>query len=121
MSEVWNGCSSLSCIVVPCAADIGERLPTACTAPARERQAIAAHRAVDTFIRNRAHTKKGKLDGCIVWNAHNTIFGSKPSAYGGTQRPPKSRNTNRFLRNKRHFVEPHPKIPEYNGVPKVKL
>jgi len=23
---------------------------------------------------------KSKLDGCIVWNAHNTVFGSKRSA-----------------------------------------
>jgi len=22
------------------------------------------------------------IDGCIVWNAHNTVFGSKRSAYG---------------------------------------
>ena len=41
------GCSSLSCTVVPCAADIDELLSTACTAPARERAASAARRAVD--------------------------------------------------------------------------
>jgi len=41
------GCSSLSCTVLPCAADISEPLSTACTAPARERPASAARRAVD--------------------------------------------------------------------------
>jgi len=39
----------------------------------------------------------------IVWNAHNTVFGSKRSAYGDTQRAPKSPNTNRFLRQKRLY------------------
>jgi len=29
-----------------------------------------------------------KLGGCIVWHAHDIVFGSKGSAYGGT---PKSR------------------------------
>jgi len=71
--------------------------------------------------------RKSELDGCIVWNAHNTVFGLKRSAYGGTQRPPKSRNTNRFwdrngfLIQKRHFVELDRKIAEFNIVPKVKL
>jgi len=32
-----------------------------------------------------------------VWNVYNTVFGSKRSVDGGTQRPPKSQNTNRFL------------------------
>ena len=41
------GCSSPSCTVVLCAADIGEPLHTACTAPVGERQASAARRAVD--------------------------------------------------------------------------
>jgi len=31
-------------------------------------------------------------------NAHNTVFGSNSAAYDGTQRPPKSRNTNRVVR-----------------------
>jgi len=61
------------------------------------------------------------LDGCIEWNAHNTVFGSKRLAYGGTQQPPKSRNTNCFLRQKRHFVEPDRKIPEFNSILKVKF
>jgi len=26
------------------------------------------------------HTQSSKLDGCIVWNAHNTVFGSKRTA-----------------------------------------
>jgi len=39
-----------------------------------------------------------KLDGCIVWNVHNTLFGSKRSAYGVTHGPTKSQNMNRFLR-----------------------
>jgi len=38
--------SSLSCTVVPCAADIGGPLHTASTVPARERQASAVCRAV---------------------------------------------------------------------------
>ena len=41
------GCSSASCIVVICAADIGGPLHTACTAPAEERPASAARRAGD--------------------------------------------------------------------------
>jgi len=27
-----------------------------------------------------------QLDGCIVWNAHNTVFGSKRSAICATKR-----------------------------------
>ena len=41
------GLSSLSCTVVPCAADIGEPSHTACTAPAHECQASAVRHAAD--------------------------------------------------------------------------
>jgi len=58
-----------------------------------------------------------------MWNAYSTVFGSKRSAYTGTQRPPKSQNTNRFLkvrngclRHKLYFVEPDRKILEFNAV-----
>ena len=42
------GCSSPSCTVVLCAADIDGPLRTACTAPAEERPASAARRAGDS-------------------------------------------------------------------------
>jgi len=41
------GCSSPSCTVVLCAADIGESLHTACTAPAEKCPASAARHAGD--------------------------------------------------------------------------
>jgi len=69
-----------------------------------------------------------ELDGCIVSNAHNTVFDSKRSAYGGTQRLHKARSTNcflkyrnGFLRQKRHSMEPYRKISEFSDVPKVKM
>ena len=42
-----GGCSSPSCTVVHCAADIDGSLHAACTAPAEERPASAARRAGD--------------------------------------------------------------------------
>jgi len=38
------------------------------------------------------------LCGMPTMYMYNTVFRWKRSAYGGTQRPPKSQNTNGFLR-----------------------
>ena len=71
---------------------------------------------------------KIKLHGCIVWNAQNTVFGSKRSAWYVAHSGHLNLETqttfwdgNVFLRQRRHFMEPDRKIPEFNGVPKEKL
>ena len=42
--------------------------------------AVTADRIYVRSTEMRPNINKIKLDGCIVWNAHNTVFGSKRSS-----------------------------------------
>jgi len=41
---------------------------------------IAKNRSWDTVVTRLSRKQTNKLDGCIVWNTHNTVFNSKRSA-----------------------------------------